>query len=112
MKTVARRDDSLFDAWLDDPDRRPLILRGARQVGKTHLVRRLAKRSGRELFELNFQRDPGLRKHFESNDPREILSELSLLRGREIAKRRSSTSVCCTHYSVRRQSTLFRLEIR
>jgi predicted AAA+ superfamily ATPase len=36
------------------------VLRGARQVGKTWLVRELAARSGRELVELNFERDPTL----------------------------------------------------
>jgi predicted AAA+ superfamily ATPase len=34
--------------------------------------------------ELNFEREPGLRRHFESNDPRRILAELSLARGQEI----------------------------
>ena len=78
-----------LDAWLIDPDRRPLVLRGARQVGKTWLVRDLAARSGRDLVELNFERDPQQRRFFASNDPREILGELSLFLGRDIYSKRS-----------------------
>jgi predicted AAA+ superfamily ATPase len=55
-----RSQTALLDRWLLDPRRRPLVLRGARQVGKTWLVRELAARSGRELVELNFERDPTL----------------------------------------------------
>ena len=41
--------------WLNSPERQPLIIRGARQVGKTWLVRELAKVEKRELIELNFE---------------------------------------------------------
>ena len=75
--------------WLSSPGRRPLVLRGARQVGKTWLIRELARDSGRELVELNFERDPRAARAFEGNDPRVIVGELSLLLGREIAVERS-----------------------
>lgn len=78
-----------LNAWLADPKRRPLILRGARQVGKTWLVRDLAARSGRDLIELNLEKDPGLAKHFASNDPKRILGELSLALNRDITPERS-----------------------
>ncbi|MBI5486255.1 MAG: ATP-binding protein [Deltaproteobacteria bacterium] len=74
----------VMDAWLQDSGRRPMVLRGARQVGKTWLVRDLAARSGRDLVELNFERDPSLKRHFATNDPRNILAELSLASGRDI----------------------------
>ncbi len=69
---------------MDRPDRKPLILRGARQVGKTWLVREAAMRSGRRLVELNFERTPLIEKCFASNDPGKILAELSLSLGVEI----------------------------
>lgn len=81
---MQRRDGRVLDAWLADPERRPLVLRGARQVGKTWLVRDLAARSGRELVELNFERNPGHKRYFASNDPRTILGELSLVLDRSI----------------------------
>jgi predicted AAA+ superfamily ATPase len=61
-----------------------LVLRGARQVGKTWLVRDLAARSLRQLIELNFEREPRLARHFESNAPAEITNEISLALGRPI----------------------------
>jgi len=73
-----------LDHWLHGSLRRPLVLRGARQVGKTWLVRDLARRSGKELVEINFERDPGLRRHFREADPRAVLAELSLVLDRSI----------------------------
>ncbi|HHG0441205.1 TPA: AAA family ATPase, partial [Legionella pneumophila] len=43
-----------MDNWLVSPDRKPLVIRGARQVGKTWLVRHLAEKTGMQLIELNF----------------------------------------------------------
>ncbi|MBI2899703.1 MAG: AAA family ATPase [Planctomycetes bacterium] len=76
-------------AWVSLARRSPLVLRGARQVGKTWLVRDLAARSGRELVELNFERDPRRARPFAASDPKEILAELSLILGREIPVDRS-----------------------
>lgn len=73
-----------LDVWLTARDRRPLVLRGPRQVGKTWLVRDLARRAGRNLVEINLERDPGLRRFFVSNDPSTILGELSLALDRSI----------------------------
>jgi predicted AAA+ superfamily ATPase len=78
-----------LDRWLEDPDRRPLVLRGARQVGKTWLVRDLAARSGRDLVEVNLERDPSFARCFRSNAPATILGELSLALDRDIAPERS-----------------------
>ncbi|MFM2090158.1 MAG: hypothetical protein RLZZ127_647 [Planctomycetota bacterium] len=86
---MQRTASTRLDAWLADPRRRPLVLRGARQVGKTWLVRDLAARSGRDLVELNLEKDPGLAKHFASNDPERIVGELSLAVGRDITPERS-----------------------
>ena len=78
IKSMKRTVESRLDTWLANPARQPLVLRGARQVGKTWLVRDLAARSGRRLVEVNFERDPALKQLFSANDPRRILGELSL----------------------------------
>lgn len=70
--------------WLNSPDRKPLILRGARQVGKTWLVRHLAKISGKQLIELNFEKQPAYASLFSSNDPAQILLNLSAISNQEI----------------------------
>ncbi len=76
-------------AWLSSPRRRPLILRGARQVGKTWLVRHLAERSQRQLVEINFERDPTWSACFVDNDPALILQRLGLRLGYRIEPERS-----------------------
>lgn len=74
-----------LDAWLQGANRKPLVLRGARQVGKTWLVRDLAQRSGRHLVELNFERDPSLARHFAGPGAAAVVDSLSLALGTEIA---------------------------
>jgi uncharacterized protein len=86
---MERRVAAALDTWLADPDRRPLVLRGTRQVGKTWLVRDLAARSARDLVEVNFERDPSLARHFSSNAPATILGALSLVFARDIVPDRS-----------------------
>lgn len=62
--------------WLKSTSRKPLVLRGARQVGKTWLVRELAKNTKLQLVEINFEKQRNLAIHFESNDPKTILLNL------------------------------------
>ena len=58
-------------------------------MGKTWLVRDLAARSGRELAEINFERDPSFARYFRTNDAAAILGELSLALDRDISPERS-----------------------
>lgn len=62
--------------WLGSSARKPLVLRGARQVGKTWLVRALAADSGMQLIEMNFEKRRDFEVHFRSNDPKTILLNL------------------------------------
>jgi len=71
-----RKASENLDRWLSVKKRKPLILRGARQVGKTWLIRDLAERNGKQLIELNFKRSPKVADYFASNDPEEILRHL------------------------------------
>jgi len=65
-----------FENWLKNKNRKPMVLRGARQVGKTWLVREFAKSRRLKLVELNFERLPGLADLFSANDPVEILRNI------------------------------------
>ena len=64
--------------WLNKPHRKPLIIRGARQVGKSTLVRQLANLNDRFCLELNFERNPELADFFVGNDPKKIIQTLAL----------------------------------
>ncbi len=62
--------------WLNSTSRKPLVIRGARQVGKTWLIRDFARWKNLELVELNFEKRPELESLFISNDPHEVLLNL------------------------------------
>ena len=55
---MERKAISYLQQWLASKQRKPIIIRGARQVGKTWLVRRLAELSNKKLIELNFESNP------------------------------------------------------
>ena len=80
-----KRDRSLFLVqWLNSSGRKPLVIRGARQVGKTWLIRDLASAEGRRLVELNFEKRPDLESLFSSNDPAEITINIAASTGSKI----------------------------
>ena len=66
-----------LDNWLAKRARKPLVIRGARQVGKTWLVQQFAKAKNLTLIEVNFEKRPDRADLFKSNDPAQILLELS-----------------------------------
>lgn len=70
--------------WVEDAHRKPLVMRGARQVGKTWMVRELARLSGKTLIELNIEHDLQYRSLLSSNDPKEVLLNLESVLGLSI----------------------------
>ena len=70
--------------WLDASERKPLVLRGARQVGKSYLVRDFAARRVGALAEANVERRPELKGCFADNDPRATLRRLEVVLGQSI----------------------------
>lgn len=64
--------------WVHSDQRKPLVMRGARQVGKSTLVRLLASSLDLNLVEINFERHPERAALFDSNNPTEIINLLSL----------------------------------
>ncbi len=64
--------------WLAGRLRKPLLMRGARQVGKTWLIRDLAKNAEKQLIEINFEKNPELVTAFKSNEPAIILRDIEL----------------------------------
>ena len=69
-------------AWKESGERRCLIVQGARQVGKTYLVRAFAKEYCPEFLEFNFILNPADARIFDGNlNVDQILMNLSLYRG-------------------------------
>jgi Predicted ATPase (AAA+ superfamily) len=63
--------------WKIHQSRKPLVIRGARQVGKTFIVREFAGEF-QNYVEINLETNINILSYFKSNDPKEIIELLSL----------------------------------
>ena len=75
MKRKAELD---LRTWYDSQMRKPLVLRGARQVGKSTLVHHFAQKHNLELIEVNFEKH-SLKTPTDSLDLNIILPEIEYL---------------------------------
>jgi predicted AAA+ superfamily ATPase len=66
-------------AWLHNKNRKPLIIRGARQVGKSTLVELFAQQYQRTLLNVNLERHPEMAPIFSGKDPEQIIQQIEFL---------------------------------
>lgn len=65
--------------WKNSANRKPLLLKGARQVGKTYLLEEFGRNEFQNTFYLNFEKNKSLTKIFLGDlDPKRILQEIAL----------------------------------
>jgi len=75
-------------AWKNEPERKPLILKGARQVGKTWLMKEFGAKQYESFVYFNFDEEDELKSIFETNkNPHRIIELLGLLVGQKIVPR-------------------------
>lgn len=86
---IQRGAENFLATWLRKATRKPLVLRGARQVGKSTLVRQFAKKNGLVLNEINLERHLRLDDLFKSTDVQNICRELEAITGRNIKAQES-----------------------
>lgn len=67
-----------LDQWKTVTNRKPLIIRGSRQVGKTYLIENWGRNCFESVVTLNFEQEKILERHFISLDPKKIISSLEL----------------------------------
>ena len=71
--------------WKEKGDRKPLILRGARQVGKTWLLKNFGAKCFKDVCYVNFEQKDLLGQIFEGSlSPGRIIEQLSIYHGRKI----------------------------
>lgn len=71
--------------WKNRPERRPLIVYGARQVGKTWLIREFAQRAFKRFVYINFEEEEALSELFSIDfDIERIVSTISLVKNVEV----------------------------
>ena len=65
--------------WKENPHKKPLIIKGARQVGKTYIIREFAQEAYEDLVEINFERDLEFIDLFKkTHNPKDILQYLEV----------------------------------
>ena len=70
--------------WKNSTRRKPLVLQGARQVGKTYIVNLFAQKEYSNYVYCNFEKEETLKDFFTSLEPRRIVKRLSLYKRKEI----------------------------
>ena len=71
--------------WKNSRHRKPLIIEGARQVGKTWLMKTFGKEAYEDVVYINFDANAQMRQLFETSlDPQRILMGLEMYAGRKI----------------------------
>ena len=84
-EVLQRREIGHLEAWAARRPHKPIVIRGARQVGKSTLVREFARTAQLTLVAVDFERNPELREAFAGRDPARILALLKLLTGKTAA---------------------------
>jgi predicted AAA+ superfamily ATPase len=76
---------SQLNVWKQSPQRKPLVLKGVRQVGKTWLLKEFGAQSYQNTAYFNFDEQSELKQYFETTkDVHRILQYLSLINGAPI----------------------------
>lgn len=71
--------------WKSDEERKPMVLKGARQVGKTWLMKEFGKTCYESYVYFNFDEEDELKSIFEANkNPKRIIELLSMVAGEKI----------------------------
>ncbi len=71
--------------WKESKYRKPLILKGARQVGKTYILKQFGKENYEGVAYFNFDHDEDLYNLFQNTkDPKRILEQLAFIYGKAI----------------------------
>ena len=71
--------------WKNTTHRKPLLLQGARQVGKTYLINEFGNNEYQHYVYLNFEQNSDVKSLFAGNlDPYAIMSDISLYVGKKI----------------------------
>ena len=68
----------VFKHWKDKPNRKPILLKGARQIGKTWAMETFGKECFEYYAKFDFDRQPEVKSVFQvTKDPKRILKELA-----------------------------------
>jgi predicted AAA+ superfamily ATPase len=81
---IKRKIYKTLKLWKNDKVHKPILLRGARQVGKSYLIEQFGQSEFSNIITLNFERDPKYKSVFSSYDPVKIVEKIILVTAQEI----------------------------
>lgn len=85
-----RKITDFLEIWKESPHRKPLILQGARQVGKTYSILEFGRTHYENVAYFNFETNPKLNKTFDENiSPDYLIPVLSHIAGQTIVKEKT-----------------------
>jgi len=85
-----RKITQFLKSWKESAHRKPLIVQGARQVGKTYSILEFGRTNYENVAYFNFETDPGLNKTFDENiSPDYLIPILSRIAGQTIVKEKT-----------------------
>lgn len=70
--------------WVNRPDRKPLLIRGARQIGKTFLVEQFGREHFQSFVSVNLEFQPEFVRCFDDLDPQQVLNKIQALSHQQI----------------------------
>ena len=76
MSYLARKADAFLNEWKKDQGRYPLIVKGARQVGKTETIRKFARENYKNVIEINFITEPHYKSIIEEGYKADSIAKL------------------------------------
>lgn len=77
---LERKADRFLREWKQDKDRKPLIIKGARQVGKTRTIRNFAQNCYENLIEINFVEEPKYKSVLaDGYSPQNVIRNITLM---------------------------------
>ncbi len=76
--------EKILNEWKFDKNRFPLLVRGARQVGKTYTITEFGNTEFHELITINFELNPEYKECFKTFEPENIIECISLLINKDI----------------------------
>ena len=81
---IQRSLEQSLTRWKKDPKRKPLLIRGARQVGKSHLISSFGKQFFDNMITIDFELEPEYIDCFQSLKPKQICNAISILKQQTI----------------------------
>ena len=89
-RVMYRKIMSFLEEWKESKYRKPLILQGARQVGKTYSVLEFGRKAYENVAYFNFETNPKLNETFEENiSPDYLIPILSHIAGQTIVREKT-----------------------